>query len=87
MLECAYPNRFHNAVKRYQADHIHANTGTASTQYNHTSALLKVVEGACDPVKSEAGFVYDKLLPYIRSRYQFMKTNKRRCCRKLTKQK
>ena len=82
MLECAYPNILRGILQYYQKNEIHSNSGKASTKYKHTEALTKVIRESCDPETSEAGYVYNKLYPYFRSRYQFMKENKDRCCRK-----
>jgi hypothetical protein len=83
MLECAYPTIFHNLLNLYRSKPVHVKSGVASTHYEHSEALMKVVQEACDPETSDAGFVYKKLLPFFRSRYQFMKQNRKRCCRKV----
>jgi hypothetical protein len=87
MLECAYPNLLHGILQLYQKYNVHANTGKEVMKEMPTKALIDVINDSCDPAKSEAGFVYEKLFPYLRSRYQFMKQNKQRCCRKLREKK
>jgi hypothetical protein len=82
MLECAYPNLLHGILQLYQKYNVHANRGMEVVKQKPTKALIDVINDSCDPAKSEAGFVYEKLFPYLRSRYQFMKQNKQRCCRK-----
>lgn len=85
MLECAYPNIFRGISNYYQLHSVHAKTGSASTHYHHSEALMNVVTNACDPMTSYAGYFYEKLLPYFRSRYQYMKKHQRKCCRRATK--
>jgi hypothetical protein len=81
MLECAYPTIFRSILTKFHRKPVHANTGSANSHYNHSDALTKAITEACDPMTSDAGYFYQKLLPYLRSRYQFMKLHKKRCCR------
>jgi hypothetical protein len=82
MLECAYPTIFRGITDYYRNEHVHVKTGSASIHYHHSDALMKVVTESCEPTTSDAGYFYEKLLPYFRSRYQYMKANRERCCRR-----
>ena len=80
-LECVYPTLFKGIVKKYQNTQLHANT-LKNTHKNYTAAFNQVVSEACDANTSPYGRIYSALLPFFRSRYQYMAANREKCCRK-----
>jgi hypothetical protein len=82
-LECVYPTLLKDISKTYKKLQVHENS--ALKPRNATKAFNQVIAESCDVRTTSMGKIYHYLEPFFKSRYQFMKENKGRCCRKRQK--